>query len=142
VPRVEPEGQPAGRPAEARDEGERQRLNQRDKRAGGPVEAACPFSAETDFSDAILKVVGAADNLDFDAHEINRQVAPVNFGEAHGVFLGGDDGVGLAFLAAVDDVENFLLGEAVMIGKAFGINQFRAEFLPGFARNFPVARCR
>src|SRR5208283_6067101 len=89
--------------------------------------AGCP-SAETDFADAILKVVRAADDLDFDAHEINRQVAPVEFREADGVLLRGDDGVGLAFLAAVDGVEDFLLREAVMIGKAFGINEFRAKF--------------
>ena len=56
-------------------------------------------STKTDFADAVLKVVGAADDLDFDAHEINRQVSPVNFGKTHGVFLRGDDGGGLALLA-------------------------------------------
>jgi hypothetical protein len=74
---------------------------------------------KTDFADAVLKVIGAADYLDFDAHEINRQVAPVNFGESHGILLRGDDGVGLAFFGAVDDVEYFLLREAVMVGKTF-----------------------
>ena len=37
VPRVEMEGQSAGQPAEARDQGKRQCLNKRDQRAGGPV---------------------------------------------------------------------------------------------------------
>jgi len=57
----------------------------------------------------------------------NGQVAPVNFREAHRVLLGGDDRVRLALLAAVDDVQHFLLAEPVMVGEAFGINQFTAE---------------
>jgi len=77
------------------------------------------FSSETDFADAILEVVCAADDFDFDAHEIDRQVSPVNFGEAHGVLLRGDDDLGLALFAAVDGVQDFLLREAVMVGEAF-----------------------
>jgi hypothetical protein len=77
------------------------------------------ISAETDFADAILKVAGAADDFYFDADEINRQIAPVNFRETHGVLLRGDDDFGLPLFCAIDDVQNFLLREAVMVGEAF-----------------------
>src|ERR1039457_3372185 len=60
--------------------------------------------------------------------EIDRQVAPVNLREAHGVLLRGDDDLGLAFLAAVDGVEDFLLREAVMVHETLGIDEFAAEF--------------
>ena len=43
VPRVEPEGQPAARPAEACDKSERQRLNQRHERTDGPVNQCVHF---------------------------------------------------------------------------------------------------
>ena len=32
------------------------------------------------------------------------------------------------FLAAIDGVENFLLGEAMVVGETFRVNQFAAEF--------------
>ena len=50
---------------------------------------------------------------------MDREVAPVKFREADGVLLGGDDEFRLPFFAAVDDVENLLLGEAVVVGEAF-----------------------
>jgi hypothetical protein len=76
-------------------------------------------SAKTNFAHTIIKVPGAAQDFDFHAHEINGQIAAVQLGEADGVFLGGDDDMGLAFYAAIDGVEDFLLGEAVVIGEAF-----------------------
>jgi len=65
--------------------------------------------------------------FDFHPHEINGQIAPVNFGETDGVLLGGDNDLGLALFAAVDDVEDFLLGETVVIGEPLGIDQFGAQ---------------
>src|ERR1017187_5800317 len=93
---------------------------------------SCPAarSFETDFADAILKVAGAADDFDFDAHEIDRQVAPGNLPEAHGVLLRGDDDLALAFLAAVDGFEDSLLLERVMAHETLGI----AESPPSFTR--------
>ena len=82
---------------------------------------------QADFAHAIIEVLGAAQDFYFDAHEIDGEVAAVNFRETDGVFLGGDDDLGLAFFAAVDDVEDFLLGETVVIGETLGINQFGAE---------------
>ncbi len=86
-----------------------------------------PSLAEADLAHAILEVIRAAEDLDLDAHELNRQVAPVDLGEAHRVLLRGDNGVGLALLAAVDGVQDFLLGEAMVIGEPLGIDQLRAE---------------
>ena len=82
-------------------------------------------SAEADFANAVVEVFRAADDLDFHAHEVERQVAAINLREAHGVFLRGDDEFGLALLAAVDGVEDLLLAEPVMISEALGIDQFR-----------------
>jgi hypothetical protein len=76
-------------------------------------------SAEADLADAILKVFGALEDFYFDAHEIDRQIAAIDFGEAHGVLLRGNDGDGLAFFAAVDRIQDFLLRKTVMIGEAF-----------------------
>ena len=74
-----------------------------------------------------MEILGAGENTDFDAHEVNGQIAAVEFRESDGVFLGGDDALGLSFLAAVDGVEDFLLGVTVMIGEAFGVNELGAE---------------
>ena len=63
--------------------------------------------------------LGPVQDFDFDAHEINREVAPINFREAHGVFLRRDDRLCLAFFGAIDRIDNFLLREAMMVGKTF-----------------------
>src|SRR5271168_511153 len=83
--------------------------------------------AETDFPDAILEVIGARNNFDFHPHEINRQIAPVNLRKTHGVLLSGQDELRLPLLAAVDGVQDLLLGEPVMIREALGVNQLAAE---------------
>ena len=72
-------------------------------------------SAKTDLAHALVEVPGALEDLDFDPHEVDGEVAPVDFRKADGVLLSGNDGFGLAFLAAVDGVDDFLLGETVMI---------------------------
>src|SRR6478736_6723408 len=84
-------------------------------------------SAETDFTHAIAEVVRAAYDVDFDAHEQDRQVAPVQFWETHCVFLRRHDDLRLPFLAAVDGVEHFLLRKPVMVGEAFRVNELGAK---------------
>lgn len=91
---------------------------------------------EADLSDTIAEIFGAFEDFDFDAHEVDREVAAVEFGEADGVFLGGDDEVGLAFDATVDDVEDFLLSEPVVVGEAFGVDEFAAEFAEAVFETF------
>src|ERR1700722_7707776 len=82
---------------------------------------------ETNFSDAILEVVRAADDFNFHAHEKDRQVAPVNFGKTHGILLRGDDDFRLPLFATIDGVQDFLLAASVMVGEALGINQCRSQ---------------
>ena len=65
----------------------------------------CTRLTEANAAHAIAEVVRAADDIDFHAHEQNRQVAPVQFRKPHGVFLRGDDEFRLTFLAAIDGVE-------------------------------------
>ena len=88
--------------------------------------------SEADFADAILKVFGAAEDFDFDAHEINRQIAPIDFGKAHGVLLRGDDSFGKFFFAAIDGFDDFELGEAMVVGKLPRIYQLCAELNQAF----------
>src|SRR5688572_26382926 len=85
------------------------------------------MSAKTDLPDAILEVLGAGQDFDFHAHEIDGEIAPVDFGKADRVFLGGDDGQGLALSAAVDGVQDFLLRKAMVVGKSLAVDQFSAE---------------
>jgi hypothetical protein len=70
-----------------------------------------------------MKVLGAGEDLDFDSHEINRQVPPVNLGKADGVLLRRNDRDRLALLAAINCVQDFLLSEAVMIRETFAVDE-------------------
>jgi hypothetical protein len=84
-------------------------------------------SSKANLPHTILEVRRATEDFDFHAHKKHRQIPAIDLGEPNGIFLGGDDGLGLALFAPVDDVENFLLGEPVVIGKPLGINQLRAD---------------
>src|SRR5687768_7771741 len=77
--------------------------------------------AKADLPHAVVEVARAAQDFDFNAHEKNRQVAPIDFRKAHGVLLRGENHFRLALLAAIDGVQNLLLSEAMMIGEALGI---------------------
>src|SRR6185437_554117 len=95
------------------------------------VKNSCAFVfirglAEADFSHAILEVIRAGHDLDFDTHEKDRQIAPVNLGKTHRVLLRRDDHLRLPLFAAVDGVQDLLLRKTMVIGKALGINQFTA----------------
>src|SRR6185369_16214636 len=85
------------------------------------------ISSETNLADAILEIVGAADDFDFNAHEQDGQVAAVQLRNANGILLGGQDDFGLPFFSTIDGVQDFLLGKAVVIGEPLGINQFGAQ---------------
>src|SRR5262245_21434727 len=45
--------------------------------------ARADMSTEANLANAVVEVLRALENLDFDAHEIDRQVAPVDFRKAH-----------------------------------------------------------
>src|ERR1051326_5646719 len=72
---------------------------------------------ETDFADTIVKVFSAAQDFDFHAHEIDRQVTPIYLGKAHRILLCCDDGFGEFFLAAIDDLDHLELGKPMMVRK-------------------------
>ena len=40
--------------------------------------------------------------------------------------MGGEDDIGPAFFGAVDGIQDFLLVKSVMIGEAFGVDEFGA----------------
>src|SRR5262245_16242668 len=90
--------------------------------------------SEADFADAILKVFRAAEDFDFDAHEINRQIAPIDFRKANGVLLRRDNRFGKFLFAAIDDFDHFELGESVVVGKFARIHQFRSELDQAFLK--------
>ena len=98
-------------------------MRQSDDKSSRDVEQEVHRSVEADFADAFGEVARAAENLDFDAHEQNGQVASIDLGKAHGVLLRGDDYLSLPLLAAIDAVEDFLLGEAVMVGEAPAVDE-------------------
>src|SRR5260221_9340175 len=83
--------------------------------------------AKTYLADAIVEVLCAAHDFYLHAHEIDRQVAPVYLREPHRVLLRRDNEFRLAFLAAVDRVQDFLLRETVMVGKPLGIHHRPAQ---------------
>ncbi len=125
---VQPVGQGAAGARELRHPGQRQRLQQHDEHARRPIDQRVHASAKTNLPEAVAEVVRAAHDPDFDANEIDWQVAPVEFGKARRVFLRRDDRLGLALFAAVDGVQDFLLGEPVVVGEAFRVDEFAAEF--------------
>jgi hypothetical protein len=88
--------------------------------------------SEADFADAILKVFGAAEDFDFDAHEVNRQIAPINLGKSNGVLLRRDNRFSKFLFAAIDAFDDFELGESMVIGEFARIDQLRAELNQAF----------
>src|ERR1051326_1615638 len=119
-------GQCAAGPSEASNPAQRQRLQKFNQAQRQKPEQMVHDSAEANLAHAVIEIFGAAQNFNFYPHEVNRQIAAVNLGKAHRVFLGSNNGGGLALLAPVDRVQDLLLSEAVVIGKAFSIDQFRS----------------
>src|SRR5260221_9294213 len=89
---------------------ERESLKRLHHSKRNPVEHGIHSSTKTNLTHTIVEVLGTRHDLNFHSHEINRQIAPVNFREADGVLLRGDDGGGLTFLASIDSVQDLLLG--------------------------------
>ena len=77
---------------------------------------------EANLPDTILKILCPLEYLDFHPHEIDEKVTPVYFWEPDGVLLRGDNKVRQSGFATIDYVQDFLLGEAMMIHKPLGVN--------------------
>jgi hypothetical protein len=73
---------------------------------------------------------------DFDPKKIDGQVAGFDFGKTDGIFFGGDERVTAAGAGSVDGVEDFLRGEAVMVGVGAGVDEFGTEFAEPFFKAF------
>src|SRR6185437_9271273 len=127
MPCVERPGKRSTRPPQMRHDAQWERLQRSDDRARQAVEQQVHCSAKTDFLHAVVKVLGSAENLDLDPHEVNREVAAVDLRKAHGILLRRDDGVGLAFLAPVDDIQHLLLSEPMVVGKTLRVNELAAD---------------
>ena len=97
--------------------------------------------AKANLADTILKVFCAADDFDFDAHEVNRKIAAIKFWESHSIFLGSDDHLGVAFFGAIDGIENFLLRESMMVGESFAVGDFRPKLDEAFLKTFRLSDC-
>src|SRR5262245_8223650 len=126
MPGVQPIGQASPRTAQSRHPWQWQRLEEFHHPQTHAVEQAVHGSTKADLADAVMEVLCSAQDFDLHPHEIDGQIPPIDLWKAHRVLLGGDDGCGLAFLASVDHVQDFLLSETMMIGEALGVNQFRA----------------
>ena len=77
---------------------------------------------ETDFFDAFLKVLGAFHDVDFNAHEVDGQITPVQFGKTNGILLSGDQHFSLTFHTAINDIEHLLLVVPMVIRKPSLVN--------------------
>jgi hypothetical protein len=62
-------------------------------------------------------VLVSAENFNLHAEKEHRHLRVVDLREAHGVFLRGDKGVEGTAVAPFEEAENFLFGEAVVVGE-------------------------
>ena len=77
---------------------------------------------KTDLLDAVLKVSGPFDDLDFHSHEIDWKIPAIEFRKSYCVFLSCDEDFRFATHTTIDDVKHFLLGVAVVVSKTALIN--------------------
>src|SRR5580658_93635 len=80
----------------------------------------------TDFGDCVIKVLRAGDDADFHPQVVNGNVAAVNLRKAHGVFFCREDRGRAVLEAAVDHVDDLLLGVAMVVGVALGVDDVGA----------------
>lgn len=143
VPFIDVPGDCAEEAAQVSGPGDGQRANQEEKEANRIVEDKHGgLIAKADFFDALVETGGTGDDFYFHAEVVNIDVTAVQLGEADGIFLCGDDEFGAPVLAAVDDVQDFLLGVAVMVGKAFRINELGSQGDQAFFETFRLGDAR
>src|SRR4051812_5426845 len=91
--------------------------------SGKEDRASRPWLPETDLTHAILEIVGTAQDFNLNAHEENREIAAIDFRESDRVLLSGDNGLRLAFFAAVNRVKDLLLRKPMVVGEPLGIDE-------------------
>ena len=83
---------------------------------------------ETYPRNALLETFAAAQDVDLDAQKVEGHVAPVQLGDPDRVLFGGDDHFGPGGLGLIDEVDDLLLGVAVVVGVVVGEDQLRPQF--------------
>lgn len=81
-------------------------------------------------------MLAAAEDLDFDAEEKHGHRGVVDLGEADRVLLGGDERIERAAVAPFEEAEDFLFGEAVVVGESLGDFDRGAELVHAFLEAF------
>ena len=54
-----------------------------------------------------MKILSAAQQLDFHPHKVQRHINPLDLRQTHGVLLGGDNGANVVFTGLVDQIYYF-----------------------------------
>ena len=94
-------------------------------------------SEEADAGNALVETFLTAEDVDLDTQIIQRHVAAVESGDAHGIFFGGDDHIGAGGFGLIYEVDDLLLGIAVVVGEVIGQDEFCAEL---FQKAFKTVR--
>ena len=83
----------------------------------------------TDSSDTGIEVLRSGQKFYVHPQKIDRKIASVKAGETDRILLGGDEGLSPAVPGTVDDLDYFLLGIAMVVGKLNPVAQARPEML-------------
>ena len=75
-----------------------------------------------------MKILSPFQDFDFHTHEVDGKITPVDFRKSYRILLCGDYEICLPSFAAIDNIQNFLLREAVMIHKPLGVNEIPTQF--------------
>ena len=82
---------------------------------------------KTNSGDALIEVFLSAEDIDFDAEELNINIAAIEARHADGVFFSRDDEFGACCFCIVDEVDEFLLTVAMVIRIVAFENEISAE---------------
>ena len=95
-----------------------------------------------DPGDSIIEILGSINDANLHAEKINWNIAPIDFWESDGIFFGRQNRFGAAAKAAIDHVEDFLLGVPVMVGIAAPVDDVGAEVAEAILETFRCSNAR
>ena len=81
---------------------------------------------ETDSGNALVKTFTAAQDVDLDPKVVKRHVATVQLRNPDRILLGGHDELRPRRLRLIDEIDDLLLGLAVVVGGVVAQHQFGA----------------
>jgi hypothetical protein len=79
-------------------------------------------------TDDLFESLRFVEKGDFDSEKKHRDIARWEWGEADGIFFGGDEGKAAAGTGAGEGVFDFGGGEAVVVGKGALVDDFGTQF--------------